>query len=574
MYKNITEEIIDKIDIVSAISSFIPLSKKGNNYLAVCPFHGDSNPSLTVSPAKKIFKCFSCQIGGNIIDFIMNYNSFNFTQTLNYINENFNLNLNIFQSNEKKPEYSNLDKKIIRANHDANTLFKLFLKKEKNNLEVESFLKLRKLDEEIVETFEIGFSKNTEEFKEILQLKNNTKDILINASLITSEEQIFFKNRIIFPIKNEYGDIVAFSGRILNSSDKNNPKYINSAQNSVFSKSKILFNFHQAEKFSTKTNEIIICEGFMDVIALHKINIKNAVALMGTSLTEYHIDLLKNKKVLLLLDGDRAGTEATKKSIYTLLKNNIKVEIIKNNEEYDPDEILNIFGAEKLNEMLKNRVSPLSFVYEKFKLNLDSTNFISVNTFINNMNIFLKYSDLKEREFILNRIESEYSIKKEQFYSLENKSKNINNDNNNFYSKKNNKNTNKIENSLDNLRSLIISSLILNPSIENIYINKSQNKLTINDLKIFEKIRKLNSKEEKIKKLVNEKLFSEKLLNNEEDFKRAFINYDQQTQFLNAQKIQKKLAILYHELKVTNNEEEREIIYKKIENLINIKRNF
>ncbi|VEU59204.1 DNA primase [Mesomycoplasma neurolyticum] len=421
MSQNITKVINETLDIATVISSFISIHKKGNNYITICPFHGDRNPSLVISPQKRIFKCFSCNESGGIIDFVMKFNKINFVSAINLLNEKFSLNLDLkyYDNNEKNTKYSELEKEIINTNSLATILFKVNLKTEiNNNVLLKNFFYERKMTEEIIQKFDIGYASDNEKFKNFLiNVKKIPKDILINSSILTESENSFFINRIIFPIKNEFNDIVGFSGRIIQKND-NVPKYLNTPQNNLFSKSKILFNYYEANNNLNEKNEIIICEGFMDVIALYKSGIKNVVALMGTSLSQYHIPLLKNKKVVLWLDGDKAGKLATKKSILILLKNKIKVEIINNTTSLDPDEILNLNGKEVLVQMINQRITAFDFVYKELSFDLIPDNFLSTTSFVKEFLSYLIYASDQEKSFFINKCVSEHKIPSNFFNSI------------------------------------------------------------------------------------------------------------------------------------------------------------
>ncbi|MGZ9414462.1 DNA primase [Mycoplasma sp. 480] len=572
MNKELVNKIITELDIISVISSFLPLEKRGNNYLAICPFHQDSKPSLTISPSKKIFKCFSCQESGNVLDFVIKFNNFSFTNALKYLNENFNLNLNLdeMSSFENKPLYNEFEQKLIKANEDANMLFKLFLlNQQKSNFEISSFIQNRFINDEIIKVFELGFAPNDNKIIELLSLKNNQKDILINASLITENENSFFKNRIMFPIKNQFGNIVGFSGRVI--SDKSNQvKYLNSAQNKIFSKSKILFNYKNAIDFLGTKNELIICEGFMDVIALYKANIKNAVALMGTALTEEHIKLLLNKHVILLLDGDKAGVEATKKSLKILLKNNIKVEIIKNDTNYDPDEYLNIFGQEKLKEMLNNRISPLSFLYKEMIINVDKNDFISVDNFIKDFKDFLVLADYKEKSFILEKIERELNINP-KIFNLQNneiKYKSFSNYNQNPNKQKKVLN---LESNVEKIRKQIITSICLIEEIEKNFMQNSEKfNLLVSDKKNINKILKYKTVQEKTQALNESQLFIETYAKDLNDLNVLINNYKKINEKIKVFKIQNIIKELEKEKENCSDIDEKEKIDEKILSFISL----
>ncbi|MEE3928432.1 DNA primase [Mycoplasmopsis ciconiae] len=363
-------QIINNADIVSVISASENLISKGRDYVALCPFHADSNPSMSVSTTKNIYKCFSCGAGGNALTFVKNKYGYSFLEAVKFlanlqgIDFSFSDESNQFYSNPKIAQY-------LSVLQDLNNYFKVQAISNQNAQEY--FLK-RKLDIEIRNTFNIGYvpDQGLDEF--IKTFNSESEKDLYFLGLINQNNKSIFYNRVTFAIQDNKGNVVGFSARVL---DDSKPKYINSPESEVFKKSQILYNYNNAQESANIAKEIIICEGFMDVIALYKTNFKNAVALMGTSLSNEHAKLLKNLKVLLFLDNDIAGLNATKKSIISLLKNNIEVNVIKNNLNKDPDEIFNTYGADALTKMIQNnQVSAYDFIYD-----------LLTNNFINNPDI-------------------------------------------------------------------------------------------------------------------------------------------------------------------------------------------
>ncbi|WGI37046.1 DNA primase [Mesomycoplasma lagogenitalium] len=581
MNENISKKIIENVDIVSAISSFIPLQKKGNNYVGICPFHGDNNPSLTVSPSKKIFKCFSCQESGTVIDFVMKFNSLNYINAINLLNEQFNLELNLNQFKNNEPEYTDYQRKMIKANEDANSYFKLSLFQLINQEDkLNSFIKSRKLTEDLINEFEIGYAYDSPNFLKIMKMKNNSEDILINSSLITENNSVFFKNRVTFAIKNENGDTVGFSARVLES-DAKSTKYLNSSQNNLFSKSKILYNFHNAKNHIPLNNEIIICEGFMDVIALYKANFKNSIALMGTALTQDHVDLLKKYNVILMLDGDRAGIEATKKSLSILIKNNVKVEIVNNDTNFDPDEYLNKFGKQELINLIKKRISPLSYMYNILSTNVDINNFITVDNFINDLLIFLENSDWREKEIYLKKIETDLKIPALIIEKSINKYKNnkiiraensFQNDNNNFNKIILNNNIhNKFNIEFNRKRAEIITSIALIPQMRELYLKQKDDiDFNVNDKKIINDILATNNKDEILKKLNKNNLYSTITFNDENDWDSAILDYNDKIYKNRKIEITKLIKEKEKELENEQDPEKRKILNSRIDQLLKI----
>lgn len=358
-------EIISQANIVDIISSYLHLIKKGNNYLAICPFHNDSNPSLTISPQKRIYTCFSCKATGNVINFIKDYEHVDFLTALKTVCEKSNIQLDELKDFHQ-PIKDLESEMILKLNSEANDIFKttLFSNLGSNALE---YLKSRNISIEEIKKFEIGFaSDKTNLVQKLLDKNYNSLDIeKANLGIITnSYNKDYFINRIIFPIKDENNHIIGFSGRSY--TKDNEPKYLNTKENKVFKKSHLAYNIASALKISKALKQIIVLEGFMDVISLSRIDINNTIALMGTSLSNYHLELFKkhNLEVLLFLDGDDPGVQANIKISHQLLKQQINVKIIDNQTSYDPDELINN-DLEYLKQIINKPIHPINYLIEK-----------------------------------------------------------------------------------------------------------------------------------------------------------------------------------------------------------------
>lgn len=259
------ETIINQVNIFEVISNFINLSKKGNDFLGLCPFHEDSSPSLSVSVSKKIFKCFSCNVGGNVYYFVKRLNNWNDLKTLEYFEKTFNLNLNSSLIAKNVKEFTPNEEKALKALEDAFLFFSLELKQNSPDY-LKKYLLQRNLTKEIIDYFSLGYCPKSG-IKEKLLKKGHDEAILLNYSLLSFENKTdIFQDRIIFTIKNSEGQIVGFSARKILDSTLG-PKYINSSANSLFVKSQILYNYSNAIQYANASKTLIICEGFMDVIA-------------------------------------------------------------------------------------------------------------------------------------------------------------------------------------------------------------------------------------------------------------------------------------------------------------------
>ncbi|QVK07244.1 DNA primase [Mycoplasma mycoides] len=375
-------EIISQVSIVDVISSYLHLIKKGSNYLAICPFHNDSNPSLTISPEKRIYTCFSCKASGNVINFVKDFEHVDFLTALKTVCDKANISLDEFK-NYNQPIKDLEAETIFKLNSEANNIFKTTLF---SNLGIQAleYLKSRNITIEQIKKFEIGFaSDKTNLVQKLLDKNYNSLDIeKANLGIITnSYTKDYFINRIIFPIKDENNQVIGFSGRSF--TKDNDPKYLNTKENKVFKKSHLAYNIASALKISKSLKKIIVLEGFMDVISLSKIDINNTIALMGTSLSNYHLNLFKrhNLDVLLFLDGDDPGIQANIKISHQLLKEKINVLVIDNQTNNDPDELVNN-NVEYLKQIINQPIHPVNYLIEKLWNKVDINNPNQIENFI------------------------------------------------------------------------------------------------------------------------------------------------------------------------------------------------
>ncbi len=396
--QQILAHILKNTDIYGLISQAIQLSPNGRNtFVGLCPFHEDTNPSLSVSISKQIFKCFSCQKGGNIVSFVMFWKNLNFFQAVEYLNKEYNLNLELANNLAPEKVYSEIELQALRAFENSVSLYLLELltitsrakknPKNRQELEIYNFINSRGLSREIIEKFEIGFAPSSFLKPRLVDSKLFDEETLKDYSLLNQQGFDFFQNRIVFPIENLEGKVVGFSGRCLPNT-KCEPKYLNSPSSKLFSKSEIFYNYKNA--IADNPKEIFITEGFFDVIAFYKVNIKNVIALMGTSLTKKHCELLNNFTVVIALDGDRAGLEATLKSALILSQNKIKTYIISGFDGKDPDEYLNNFGANGFLEKLSDRKNCFDFAYSFYKNQIKENSSDEITEFVNKFTPFLQ----------------------------------------------------------------------------------------------------------------------------------------------------------------------------------------
>lgn len=408
--KQIHDDIIGKIDIVNELAKHITLTRKGQSYVSLCPFHDDSNPSMNISSHKQIFKCFVCGEGGDVVKFVSKFKKITYTDALKYLLNEYNISYDQNTFYDANSKYNETDLAIFDLLERVNSLFKLEFNKLKNS-KLNDFYTSRKLTPQLMNDFDIGYADPLV-FEKIFgdEIKQN-KLLFIRAGLINTNTNTFiFKNRVTFAIRNNDDKIVGFSARSIDKNEK--PKYINSSESKLFQKSQILYNYYLA-KNNIKDNTLIICEGFFDVIALYKANFKNSVGLMGTALTIKHLPFLKDKKIILFLDGDEAGQSASIKSAQFLLANNINVNIVNNKTKMDPDEILNQLGPNKINELINNSVDSLDFIFNALIIrhNISSgeqNNLTNISKFIREFNEYIKFAPTNVREFYINKIKEKF----------------------------------------------------------------------------------------------------------------------------------------------------------------------
>ncbi len=353
------------VDIVDIVSNYIPLTKRGKNYFGVCPFHEDSDPSLSVSQDKQIFSCFSCHTSGNVFNFVKEFEHVSFIEAVKIVANHAGINVDI--GNIKKQ--NTIETKMFEA-------YELSLKFYQNNIntklgeEAKKYLYKRGINDELIKEFEIGLSlKKRDTLTNLLLKKGFDEKLLIDCGLSGKIDEIsdLFRNRIMFPIHNINGKVIGYSGRIYNIEDTS--KYINTKETAIFKKGETLYNYAKAKNECRIKDTVIITEGFLDVIRLYSIGIKNVIATMGTAVTKNHVNLIKRlaSNVILLFDGDKAGAKATLSCCDILQENNINVKIVRLEENLDPDEFVLKYGKDKILDRINSAVSTLEFKSDYFK---------------------------------------------------------------------------------------------------------------------------------------------------------------------------------------------------------------
>lgn len=402
-------EIRSSVNIVDIISNYIPLTNKGKNYFGICPFHDDHSPSMSVSPERQMFKCFTCGVGGNVFTFVSKYEDISFIEAVKKVAEYANIPLDIKNISKKenihKKEYEIMDMVVKIYQNNLNTI---------NGKKAQEYLNKRNIDDKTCNLFKIGYALNDNTYLyNILSKKYKNKELdylgLINVSGVDGYDK--FINRLMIPITDEYNQVVGFTGRIIEKDDTS-PKYINTKETSIYKKGHILFNYYNAKESAKVLKNIIIVEGNMDAIRMYANGYQNVVALMGTSLTKEQIDLIKKLRasVTLLLDSDNAGETATITNGEILLKNNIETFVLRLDGAKDPDEYLVKFGNNQFKEAIKHQVPFLDYKLTSLKNNYNVNNPVELANYINQMLKYINNFDNITKEVTIRKISDEYNL--------------------------------------------------------------------------------------------------------------------------------------------------------------------
>ena len=404
-----------KADIVDIVSSYVSLTQKGKNYIGICPFHEDHSPSMSVSSEKQIYKCFSCGATGNVFGFVKEYENVSFPEAVKIVADKCGIIIDKSLDVNNKNEIHSKDFQIMDLAHkfyqnNLNTSF------GKTAME---YLKNRGIDEKTIKEYEIGLSLDEpDSLLKILTTKKYEQSKLLELGLINENNGYYydsFTKRIMFPLWDKDGNIVGFSGRIYRG-EKDLSKYSNSRETTIFKKGQTLYNYHKAKEYVKKEKSVIIVEGFMDAIRLSVNDVRNVIALQGTSLTNEQIELIKklHTKVILCLDNDDAGLNATLSNGNELIKHNLDIFVIRLNDTKDPDEYIIKNGIDAFKNNIKNAISFLDFKINYYKKDKDLTNSEDLANYINQL--LKELSNEKDeilKDINLTKLSEEYSLSKE-----------------------------------------------------------------------------------------------------------------------------------------------------------------
>ncbi|MCI9104769.1 MAG: DNA primase [Lachnospiraceae bacterium] len=360
--EELVEEVRTRNDIVDVISGYVKLQKKGSNYFGLCPFHNEKSPSFSVSPQKQMYYCFGCGAGGNTITFVMEYENFTFPEALKLLADRAGVRLPEVEYSKEEREKADKRSELLKINKAAANYFYYQLHQPQGKYGY-AYFKKRELTEETIRRFGLGYAnKTSSDLYQYLRSKGYRDEILRDSGLVTVEERGThdkFWNRVMFPIMDVNSRVVGFGGRVLGDGE---PKYLNSPETLVFDKSRNLYGLNYAR--ISREKYMLVCEGYMDVIALHQAGFSNTVASLGTALTTQHAILLKRytEQVILTYDSDGAGEKAALRAIPILKEVGISTKVLNMKPYKDPDEFIKNLGAEAFRQRIHEAQN--SFLYE------------------------------------------------------------------------------------------------------------------------------------------------------------------------------------------------------------------
>ena len=369
--EELIEEIRQKNDIVDVISGYVKLQKKGSSYFGLCPFHNEKSPSFSVSRQKQMYYCFGCGAGGNVITFIMEYENYTFAEAVRLLAERAGIDVPEVEYSKEAKERADLKATLLEINKLAAKYFYAQLKTE-HAKHAHTYLTKRGLSEETITAFGLGYSnKYSDDLYKYLKTKGYSDELLVKAGLVSaSEKGVYdkFWNRVMFPIMDANNRVIGFGGRVMGDGE---PKYLNSPETEIFDKSRNLYGLNRAR--TSRKNYFLICEGYMDVIALHQAGFTNAVASLGTAFTSGHASLIKRyvNEVYLTFDSDGAGTKAALRALPILKEAGISAKIIRMDPYKDPDEFIKNLGAEAFEERINKARNGFLFSLEVLERDYD-----------------------------------------------------------------------------------------------------------------------------------------------------------------------------------------------------------
>ena len=365
------QQVVSRIDILDVVGSFVKLKKRGVNYLGLCPFHNERTPSFTVSPSKEIFKCFGCGKSGNTISFVMEHEKLSYVEALRWLANRYNIEVEETESTPEQKLQQHTSESLYIINQFAQQFYAEQLLNTETGQEVGlSYLKERGFSEEIIKKFGLGYAPDQRDALAKKAIANQyNAELLQKAGLVVVRKDVLvdnYRDRIIFPVHNNNGKVIGFGARLIKNNDKA-PKYINTPENELYIKSKILYGTYFARHAIDKADECLLVEGYTDVLSLHQAGIENAVASGGTSLTQDQLRLIKkfSKNLTIIYDGDTAGVKAALRGLDMALEESLNVKLVLIPDKEDPDSYVRKLGANEFrNFILHNKKDVVLFQLE------------------------------------------------------------------------------------------------------------------------------------------------------------------------------------------------------------------
>ena len=406
------EEVRSRNDIVDVIGSYVRLKKKGSTYFGLCPFHNEKTGSFSVSPNKQMYYCFGCGAGGNVFTFLMQYENFTFGEAMQSLADRVGIELPQQEMTSAQRREADRRTRLLEINKEAAKYFYTLLRSPRGQKAYQYFKK-RELSDETMQKFGLGYSDQySDDLYRYLRKKGYDDDILIDSGLITIDEvrggHDKFWNRAMFPIMDVHNRVIGFGGRVMGDGE---PKYLNSPETRIFDKSRNLYGLNIAR--TTRKNQLLLCEGYMDVIALHQAGFDNAVASLGTALTSGHANLLKRytKEVYLTYDSDGAGVKAALRAIPILKEVGIVTKVINMRPYKDPDEFIKALGAEEYQKRIDEAENSFLFEIRIMQENYDMNDPESKTAFYNEIaRKLLGFSEELERNNYIEAVAEKYQI--------------------------------------------------------------------------------------------------------------------------------------------------------------------
>ena len=416
------EEVRARNDIVDVVGGYVRLQKKGNTYFGLCPFHNEKTGSFSVSPHKQMYYCFGCGEGGNVLTFVRKYENFTFQEALEMLADRAGVTLPKYEMTSAQKKEADKRSRILEINKEAAKYFYTLLRNPRGQ-RAYNYFKNRELTDETMKKFGLGYSDQySDDLYRYLKSKGYEDEILKETGLITIDEarggHDKFWNRAMFPIMDVHNHVIGFGGRVMGDGE---PKYLNSPETKVFDKSRNLYGLNIAR--STRKDQLLLCEGYMDVIALHQAGFDNAVASLGTALTSGHANLLKRytREVYLTYDSDGAGVKAALRAIPILKEVGIVTKIINMQPYKDPDEFIKNLGAEEYQKRIDNAENSFMFEIRIMQSKYDFNDPESKTAFFNEVAAkLLGFSEELERNNYIEAVAKKYNISFEDLRKMVN----------------------------------------------------------------------------------------------------------------------------------------------------------